>query len=406
MKKHNERSLQLINGVLRATLVLALAACGADAESSGRAGAASDQNGGPAAGEGGTGGGDGGEPFIPEEEIEVNLQAPQGGERYVFVVSTGLDAVVRIDGITLHVDLIEVGGEPTVMRTLGAEDALLVINEGTRDFSVVRMPDPDADPMVTTLDSPSQVNRLEVAEDGQWAVAWYDPDQPGAVGDLQQVLVLSLGAGAEAVYPVSVGFHPVSVTFQEGGTDAFVVTEDGVSVIEMASLTGPDFVPSIVVTPDPFELWFDREVLITPDGVSAVVRRGGVAELRIVDLASGEPQVVVFPGSPTDVDLTPDASEALVVLRDEALLLRVPLDDPEGFETIDLSGTPAGLATLTPDGGSAVLYSTLDGAEWIAVLDLASGEVAQHKLQKSVSAVAPAPDGKTVLVLHKAAEPV
>ncbi len=202
------------------------------------------------------------------------------------------------------------------------------------------------------------------------------------------------------MFPVSVGFHPLTVTFHTDGEHASVVTDDGVSVIDMAALSGPSFAPAIPVTPDVFEDIFDQEVLVTPDGTRAVVRRGGVPELRIIELATGEADVVVLDTPPTDVDLTDDAEEALVVLRESALLLRVRLDDPTSIETIDLSGTPAGLATLTPDGKKAVLYSTLEGAEWIAMLDLKSGEVAQHKLQKGVTAVAPAPDGKTVLVLH------
>ncbi len=85
-------------------------------------------------------------PFVPENEVEVALQAPQGGERYVFVVSTGLDAVVRIDAETLKVDLIEVGGSPTLMQTLPTQDGLVVINAGTQDFSIFRSSDAGAAP--------------------------------------------------------------------------------------------------------------------------------------------------------------------------------------------------------------------------------------------------------------------
>ena len=391
-----------------ALAVLLAAACG---ESAGDAlGARADEEGGGTGGAGAAGGEAGGttggeDPFIPEEEIEVALQAPQGGDKYVFVVSTGLDAVVRIDALSLEVDLIEVGGAPTVMRTMGGEDSLVVFNRGTRDFSVVRAADGEADQAaIATLDAPSQINRLEVAAGGAYAVAWYDPEAGIAgdpVGDLQQVLVLGLTPGAEAVYPVGVGFHPLTVSFRDEGDTAYVVTEDGISVIDMAALDGPSFVPTMSVTPDPFEPWFDREVLVTPDGARAVVRRGGVSEVRIITLASGDTKVVELDGPPTDVDLTPDATEAIVVVRDQAQLVRVLLEDPGERTTIDLSGTPAGLATLTDDGQLAVLYSTLPEAEWLAVLDLATGEVTKIPLKKGVTAVAPAPDSKTVLVLHQ-----
>ncbi len=160
--------MKRMSDVLRLVAAVALmTACGSDSASGGF------PTSGDSAHVGGTGADEGGPgteaPFVPEEEIEVALQAPQGGDRYVFVVSTGLDAVVRIDGITLEVDLIEVGGQPTVMRTLGGEDALVVINEGTRDFSVVRSIEADQPPTVVTLDAPNHVNRLQVADDGRFA---------------------------------------------------------------------------------------------------------------------------------------------------------------------------------------------------------------------------------------------
>ncbi len=361
---------------------------------------------GPGHGQGvGDNAGEGGPaPFVPEDEIQVALQVPQGGERYVFVVSTGLDAVVRIDAVTLKVDLIEVGGSPTLMRTLPAQDALIVINSGTQDFSLVRTPAEGGEATVTTLDAPTAVNRLEVTQDGAHAVAWFEPEGD-ELGELQQVLVLNLSAGEEAVYPVGVGFHPLSVTFQEGGPHCYVVTEDGVSPIDMAALTGPSFVTTVAVTPDPGEPLFDREVLITPDGSTAVVRRGGVNELRIVDLDTSDTVEVALDGAPTDVDLSRNGEEALVVIRDEVQqLVRIPLDAPDELEIIDLSGTPAGLVTLTRDGKKALLHTTLPGHEWLAVLTLETGDLEVHTLKKGVRSVAPAPDSQTVLVVHDKAE--
>lgn len=370
-----------------------VAACGASAAD--EAGAS-----GPGAFPGAGQGAEGEEPdpFVPEEEIEAKLQVPQSGAQFVFVVSTGLDAVVRIDAVTAKVDLIEVGAEPQAMRTLPGEDSLVVINLGTRDYSVVRAA---AEPTVTTLDAPTPTNRLEISPNGAWAVAWYDPAEEGPLGDLQQVHILGLTEGAETVNPVGVGFHPVGVTFAPNDDRVFVITEDGVSIIDMAQLSGPSFQPAVPVTPDPFEDPLDREVLVTPDGARAVVRRGGVAELRIVDLATADAVVVTLDGPPTDVDLSPDASEALVTIRDTAQLVRVPLDDVEAAVTLDLSGTPAGLLHLTADGARAVLYSTLPDNEWVAVLSLADNTVWTYPLQKDIKTVAAAPDGQSVIVLHK-----
>ena len=339
----------------------------------------------------------------PETEIEVATEAPQAAGGFVFVLATALDAVVRIDAKTLVVKLIEVGGEPSVLRTLG-DGTLVVANRGTQDFSVIHgAADAAGEPSVITVPAPTTVTHVEVAPDGQHAVAWYDPDTATSddpVGNLQSVLVLDLTAGAEAAFRIGVGFHPMSVTFAAG--KAFVVTESGVSVIALAEVAGPGFVPALPVSPDPLSSSDDREVLITSDGAHAVVRRGGVAELRIIDLGTGEATVVPLDGAPTDVDLA--GSEAIVVLREAALLVRVPLADPSKQTTIDLGVTPAGLVTLTPDASQAILFSTLAGNEWVAILDLATGKLRPYAIEKSIAAIAPSPDGKTALILHTKAD--
>lgn len=389
-----------------ATLLVLLPACGASSDFA---------SGGPSAGGGGSfepegaadvAVGDVTEPaaepeaFVPEEEIVPVREAPQASDRYVFVASRGLDAVVRVDAESLEVDLVEVGGAPTMLRALPGEDAVLVWNQGTRDLSLVRI-DAAGEAGVLTLDAPSHVNRLEVAPSGDFAVAWYDPDAAAKgdpLGDLQAVLVVRLAEGSEAVFPVGVGFHPSAVTFV--GASAFVVAESGVSEIEMAALSGPAFAPAIPISADPLADEVDREVLVTADGAFAVVRRGGVAELRVIDLESGAATVLPLPVSPTDIDLTPDGAEAVVVLREAAQLLRVPLLALDETTTIDLAATPAGLATLTPDGARAVLFSTLPDQEWVGVLDLGSGALAVHAVEKRIEAAIVTPDGDAAILLH------
>lgn len=384
-----------------AAALLWLAAC-SDDSGFGTSARAADEPGVPGAGGANDNAGEAQQPAPPpEKEIEVALQTPQGGDRFVFIVSSGLDAVVRIDALTLDVDLIEVGGKPTTLQLVDGGDALLVINEGTQDFSIVRSASSvEQTPTTTTIDAPTPVNRLAVSPDSAWALAWFDPDLPGPIGDLQQVTLLRLEKGAEAAWPIGVGFHVSSVVFAGDPLQAFVVTESGVSAIDVAGVTKPTFAPALAVVPDPFEDPSDREVLITPDGKRAVVRRGGVAELRVVDLGTGEAETLELAGAPTDVDLTLDAKEAIVVIRELALLVRVPVSDLSSAESIDLSGTPAGLATLTPDGSTAILFSTLPNNEWIATLDLSTSKLRAWPLKKGIAGVAPAPNGKSAVIIH------
>ena len=397
-------------------LLLVQAGCGASAEmtdsarmaeNGGTGGARPQSSSGDGNGYAGADAGSAGDtkPWVAEQELEVALQVPQSGENFVFVVSTGLDAIVRIDALTLAVDLVEVGANPTVMRTLPGTGAMVVINSGTQDFTLVRnADDPDQKPTTTTVDSPAPVNRLELSPDGKHAVAWFDANADhadGAEGDLQEVLVLDLEEGKEAAYPVAVGFRTLAVSFaNQGASRAFVVSETGISIIELASVKGPRFVPALPVTPDPFEPYLDREVLVTPDGTKAVVRRGGIKELRVIDLSNGDAETLELSGAPTDADLTVDAKEVILAIRESAELVRVPLDDLQSATTIDLSGTPAGLVSLTPDGKRAVLYSTVEGAEWVAVLELDTEEIEVFATKKGIASTALAPDGRSVVIVH------
>lgn len=352
-------------------------------------------------GAGGVDGGDGTDGFVPEDEQELDLQAPQGGDRFVFVVSTTLDAVVRIDGVTLAVDLIEVGGEPTVMRSLGGEDALLVYNRGTVDFSLVRF-GPTGEPTVTTIDAGARINRLEVSPSGRFAVAFFDARRASpweTLGDLQLALVLDLTAGAETLTPVGVGFGPEEVVFTADETELLVVTEAGVSVIDLAGLGQPQFAPEVELgAVDPSAP--DREVLLTPSGSHAVMRVGGEIDVRVVPLDGTSPSTVTLSASPTDIDIMPDGTSVLAVVRDQMELARWSLADPNAVEITDLPDTPAGTATVNAAAGEVLLHTTLPGEEWLAVLSLETGAVDRHDLKKGVVAVAPSPDGSRVVILH------
>jgi DNA-binding beta-propeller fold protein YncE len=406
-------SNQLISFVVwlsAAVLIVAFSAvtivgCGAsDSDGTGAfPGAASDGNSGFDGGTGSDGADatDSTDGFIPEDEQELLLQAPQGGGQYVFVVSTALDAVVRIDGLTLSVDLIEVGGEPITMRTLGGEDALLVYNRGTQDFSVVRFTD-GAEPTVDTLDASERLNRLEVSKSGRYAVAFFDVNRAPIwepLGDLQLALVLDLDPTSTSVTPVGVGFAPEAAVFTEDESELLVVTESGVSIIDLSKLGEPQFAPQVDLgTIDPDAP--DREVLITPTGSHAVLRVGADPDVRVIRLSDGNTEIVTLSAAPTDIDIMPNGTDVLAVVREAQTVARWSVEDTATVNIITLTDTPAGVATVNAAAGQVLLHTSQPDEEWLAVLDLETEAVVRHELKKGVNSVAASPDGKRVLVLH------
>ena len=424
------------------TLVAALAACGAE---TGGGGGSSDRPDGRASGandaagtsecyasnecpigwtcsELGTcqppvGGVDGGGTAPPEVELE--LGQPQAAERYLYVGMPESDTLVKIDGTTLTVATVPVGDAPEVVRAIPGGDDAIALDVGSATATIVR-PTVDRDERVSLRTLP-RLNSLAVDPTGRTAIAWFDLKRAlaagvplSAIGSFQDVTVVGLVRGAEVAVDLSVGFRPREVEFDAAGTHAYVITDDGVSVIDLAAALAGEVsvVAAIPVVADPlaFDAAAAAEVEITSDGQHAVARVDGEAWLTVTALATGVRHVVPLAAPATDVDLLPDGTRALALLRDadRAVILDLPGDaiDPSGAEVIDLGtlalGGHVGSATLSADGRRALLFTNATAIERVATLDLAASPVTAsvRVLQKAVRTAGFAPDGRTALILH------
>lgn len=349
-----------------------------------------------------------GPPPKPEKELDFEFKAPQASEHYVYIAATARDSLVRIDAESLDIRLIPVGGAPTVVATLPGKDAAVVINSGTDNISIVRS-SPESD-SVKNLDILPHANAIAVSPSGNHAIVYYNHElgfPGGPVGDFQTVAVVSLLEGKEEVALVSTGFHTSLVKFHEDGSKAYLVTDDGISVIELDEAKDGDITPIVAVSTDPQEDAELREVLITPKGDYALVRNLALPRLSIIDLAKENLVEVEVEGLPTDVDLIPGANKALVMLREQELAyildLKAALAGQEALEELDISGSGAGAAVITSDGTRAILYSTVGESSAVAVLDLVKKNHPWkiYPLQKGAVGVAVSPKGSTALILHE-----
>jgi hypothetical protein len=352
-----------------------------------------------------------GAPPAPEEEFDFDLKAPQASEHYVYIAATNRDSLVRINADeSLEIRLIAVGGKPTTVATLASQDVALVINSGTHDFSIVRSTQ-ETD-TVKTLDLLPYVNTIAVSPDGKYAIVYYndavaEPADP--VGDFQTVAVVNVQEGKEQVFQVSTGFHVTSVTFHESDPMAYLVTDDGVSILDLADVKDGDITPIVAVSENPLEDPEMREVLVSQAGDFAVVRNLAIPQLTVVDLETGALSYVEVAGLPTDVDLIPGTGRFLAVLREQGLAYVADLAGAlEGAEdsvaTIDISGSLAGAAVVTADGTRAVLYTTVGGVKAIALLELDEEGFPwkSFPVQKGVVGVSVSNDGGTAIVFHQA----
>ncbi len=403
-----------------------LSACGAD--SSGAGGGADNNTPGTSRDAGSGGGGSfadvGAAPLPPEMEEVRAFELPQAGARYVYVANPRRDSVAVIDSRTLAIQTVEAGDGPTHVATIPGRDVALVVNVNAHSLSVLRTV--DGQTRGTQLPVVRGANAIAVAPNGQHAVVWLDTNRPNQgvpAGSFQDVTLLTLTEGMERAVQLSVGFRPLDVVFAQDGSAAFVVTEDGISILRFADITGPTIVPGVSLGSDGTLAPADGgvsvdsglpmgerdarplDVAVTPDGRFAIARVEGSRWLRLIDLQARRVELLDAGGAITDVDLAADGRTALVVVRERSRVLRVPVPggfrDPAMVNPIDLPGELVGSVAASPDGRRALLYTTVSAVERVTLLDLAGDTApAVIRLRKTVRAVAFAPDGRAALIVH------
>lgn len=377
----------------------------------------------------------------PEVELSLEFELPHAGERYVYAANPDSDSVAVIDAETLGIQSVEAGDQPRFLQTLGGADAVVVLNVASNDASIIRTSS-GASTSETVPVQPG-ANAIAVAPDGEHAVVYFDALQrsSGTTGSYQDISVLFLEAGGERSVAMTVGFRPSSVSFAADGTRAFVVTEDGVSILDFDAIArdGAHIADTLPLSDDAN---LSLDVSVTPDGSYALARREEESQLRLLDLATGdvelldlgallappvapEPEplpadagadaaapVVAPPVQPaasyaiTDVDLAPSGEYALAVVRDQSVVLRVPIpggfSDPSSVEPIVVEGELIGSVDVAPNSERALLFTTVvPSNERATVLDVESGEFEVVRLPKSVERVTISPDSSTALIVHQ-----
>ncbi|HVK86453.1 MAG TPA: hypothetical protein VM513_20180 [Kofleriaceae bacterium] len=350
----------------------------------------------------------------PPPEIEYDLGDPISSDRYIYVAMTEQDELCRIDGQTLAVTSTSVGKSPRVVQTIPGSDGAIVLDSINGTATVVRPSgEHDTTRVLATLPN---LNRLDLDPSGRYAVVWFDLAKHlqelglGGVGSFQDVTVISLQEGVERAVNLTVGFRPRAVQFDAAGARAYVITQDGVSVIDLAYATthGPSIVPPIPVS-DPAFPPESVEVNIVSTGIYAAVRQIGDSNLRVVDVGGFEPGrtwLVPLASPATDIDLAPDGAKVYAVQREAARLsiVDIPADaeDPAGVESIDLTDASVGSLVLSADGRRGLMFTNASNDERLTLLHLDEPgcPFETWPLKKSVRTVGLSPTATTAIVLH------
>lgn len=350
----------------------------------------------------------------PPPEVEIELTPPVSSDRFIYVAMTAQDELARIDGANLTVTTTPVGESPRIVQTIPNSDGAVVLDSTNGSAYIVR-PNGATD-LVKVLPTLRNLNRLDVDPSGRYAVVWFDLTKQissggiGGVGSFQDVTVIALAPGVERAVDLTVGFRPREVQFDAGGNRAFVITQDGVSVIDLGYSTthGPAIVPPIAVNNPAFPPE-SVEVHVMSTGTYAVVRQAGENSLHVVDVGGlelGRSWTVPLASPATDIDLAPNGGRVYAVQREAKKLsiIDIPGDalNTNGVETIDLTGATIGSLVLSRDGKRGLLFTNASTDERITMvkLDQAGYPIVTWPLKKSVRTVGISPTGTTAIVVQ------
>lgn len=404
------------------------------AEDSGDGGAPSGTSDGTgAAPQGTTGGTSGTHPL--ERELEENFRSPVVSGPYLWSANPETNRVARIDARTFEVDVFDGGHGPTFVAALPDEDGpngAVVINVHSDDASIFRSGGAPGEPGrvdVTQERLPIQqgASDWEVGASGRFAIAWsrFEQDLRGPLDGYQDLTVLSLGVEPPTATRVSVGFRPTQVVMSRDETRVFVVSDPGLSVIDLT--TDPPSIASELLLPDSLE-GSNRDVSFTPDGELAFVRFNRSREVLIVRIRDNTRVIVELPEEVTDLDLSEDGTLAIAVMRGKILapparpvemsedggaggvggVPNTPLPDnsriallsvPAIFENpgdYALVGTQelVGSVVIARDASSALFYTSAIDNTRVLILDLNSLEQTAIDLQAPVQAAFLSEDGR------------
>jgi len=357
---------------------------------------------------------------MPPPEVEYELSDPVSSQSYVYVAMTAQDSLARINGATLAVTSFPVGEKPKTVAAAAGSDTAVVLDSINGTITIVR-PAGGQDEQ-TKFKTLPHLNQVVIDPTGSYAVAWFDLNQAivdaggldavDQVGSFQDVTVVALTPGAQTAVDLTVGFRPREVEFDDAGSRAYVITEHGISIIDLASVTGPSgpaIVPPLPIGGDPTAEADAVEVDVVSTGNYAVVREPNKSEVRILQLSganAGSSWTVTLPAVPTDVDLSPDGARAYAVLRETSQLaiIDVPGDgvDPSGLELVDLGGAAVGSLVLTADGNRGALFTNAVADESITIIDLNQTNYPHitWPLEKTIRTVKFSPNGDKLFIIH------
>jgi hypothetical protein len=169
----------------------------------------------------------------------------------------------------------------------------------------------------------------------------------------------------------------------------------------------------VELTADPVDDPAARDVSITPDGATVLVRLDGSTALGVVDVASGVRQDIELGDFVSDLDLSEDGTQAFAVIGSNLatvstlVVIPVPIEstDASTFRRAEVASVVSRSVSISPDGSLALMYSNAEDNPYLAVLTSDDGWQTPVPraldLKAPVRAVFAAPEGPHGIAFQK-----
>jgi DNA-binding beta-propeller fold protein YncE len=338
-----------------------------------------------------------------EEESDFLALRPATTDAYVFVANPDRNTVTRISVPSLEVITVEVGVDPSIVETSSDYTRAITFNKGSDSISVIDSATLD----VTEIEIRKNLNQMKMSPDGNWAICFHDVgaeeggSSSGGAISFNAISIVDLEGLNH--YEAMAGSYPHDVQYTSDGSMAVVISDDYLSAID---LTAENPTPvRIAIADDLINPPRAEEVLLDPDGRYAIIRQYGVNELVLVDFetsSTSQVSMLAVGENPTDMDVSPDGTEAIVVARGSKELWVYDLADPTAEPTIISlpEDEVFGSLLLSPDSSQGLLYSTASGESTMGIWERSEEEITVRGLVKPVSNLGVSPTGDTAIVFH------
>jgi len=245
-------------------------------------------------------------------------------------------------------------------------------------------------------------NAISFADDGRWAVAYFDFDtldlSDSGVVSLNAVVAIDLDTGAST--PVAVGFDAEQVlfTYEANGTAsrAVVLSQSSVAVIDLTG-TVPARTTTFPLALDADAVIVPSDVVLTPDGQYALIATATTSDLYALDLVNESINIVELDGVPAS--LTVDALHDRTWITYRTGPVAVDALNHAGFE-LERYDFEERMTEIVLADGVALTWGR--GLRDVYRIDLNTSDVVEYRLQNPASDAFVDPAGQTGVVVTSA----